>query len=145
MGTAATGHECFPQSKNFEFRWSFTATVHYDPTHPSANSLIEIRATNERHHREATPWIGLEVLSIFFVILEAVLVANENKEKVDLEGTVIQPEQIDFGTEPDGHPGGRKKGREIPHCRQQRSRENSRWSIRFIPIAVRISRPGGSV
>jgi hypothetical protein len=84
------------------------ATVYYDPTHPSVNSLLEFNVASENEYRVAVPWICTVALVIFFFVFGKLLEANEKRGNgrvvVDAEGTVIYPEEIGLGSEFAGLP-----------------------------------------
>jgi len=87
---------------------STSATVYYDPTDPSVNSLLEFSAASGNEYRVATPWIGLGALIILFYVFGSLLAANKRRGNcevvVDARGTVIYPEEIGLGTEFAGLP-----------------------------------------
>jgi len=79
----------------------FSATVYYDPSNPSINSLTEYGAMSVDQYRMSTILIGIGVMFIMFAVLGAVLTAKSKIGSggivVDAEGTVIHPEKIDPG------------------------------------------------
>jgi hypothetical protein len=86
------------------------ATVYYDPTDPSRNSLLDFRAQSEIAYRVATPWVALAGLIVFFFVLGKLMVASERRGNggriVDVQGTVIYPKEIGLNSGPDSrHPG----------------------------------------
>ena len=93
------------------------ATVYYDPSNPSINGLTEFNARSEAEYRYAILWIGVGVLMILSVVFIAALTANENRGNggivADAEGTVIDPEDLDTGSEFGGPLDERKKAAEF--------------------------------
>jgi hypothetical protein len=89
---------------------STSATVYYDPTDLSVNSLLEFSAASENEYRAAMPFIGLGTIIIFFYVFGRLLTANERTGNggvvVDARGTVIYPEEIGLGSEFAGLPSG---------------------------------------
>ena len=93
---------------------SAAATVYYDSADPSLNSLLEFSAASEQEYREAALWIGVLTLFILFFIFSALLDATKSRGDggvvVDARGTVIYPDEIGFGSGPDGLPSGSANG-----------------------------------
>jgi hypothetical protein len=56
------------------------ATVYYDPTDPSVNSLLEFSAERQIWYRWAVPWVGLGALFMFFFAFGRLLAFTEKKE-----------------------------------------------------------------
>lgn len=82
------------------------ATVYYDPSDPSVNSLLEFSAASGNEYRVAAPWICAGALIIFFFVLGRLFAANEKRGNggvvVDARGTVIYSEEVGPGPEFDG-------------------------------------------
>ncbi len=116
------------------------ATVYYDPTDPSVNSLLEFSAASENAYRVALPWIGFGVLIIFFFAFGRLLAKQAKKRGkggvvVDARGTVIYPEEIGLGFEFAGLP-----KREAANSAASPRLEVSiwKWLTRFIQTAPRM-------
>jgi hypothetical protein len=79
------------------------ATVYYNPVNPSMNSLIEFSVTSKRYYQDAKLLIGIALLINLPLVFLAVLAVMKNKGNdglfVDAKGTVIYPDEIDFGSE----------------------------------------------
>ncbi|MGA3161101.1 MAG: hypothetical protein ABSC77_07775 [Terracidiphilus sp.] len=79
----------------------FSATVYYDPSNPSINSLTEYGAMSVDQYRMATILICIGVIFDIFVVLGAVLTKRSKMGNrgivVDAEGTVIYPDEINSG------------------------------------------------
>ncbi|MFY9854885.1 MAG: DUF3592 domain-containing protein [Terracidiphilus sp.] len=92
------------------------ATVYYDPADPSVNSLLEFNAASESYYRQATSLICVGALIIFFFVFGAAIEATKNRGNgpvfVDARGTVIYPDEINFGSEIGGMPSGSRKAEE---------------------------------
>jgi hypothetical protein len=78
------------------------ATVYYDPTNPSLNSLTEFNARSMAEYRGAMLPIGIGIIIIAFIVMGSMLEATKNIERdrifIDAHGTVIYPEEIDSGS-----------------------------------------------
>jgi hypothetical protein len=120
-GVSYSGRESFPRlgaddATNEKFSNSAGVlsgsdlTVHYDAANPSMNSLVEFGETSMGYYRYATLSIGVGALILLFVVMGAMLAANENKMRgrinVDARGTVIIPDEVDFSSEFGRTPGG---------------------------------------
>lgn len=74
------------------------ATVYYDPSNPSLNSLTEFSVRSKAVYQEAILPIGIGAIILVFVILGVLLEAIKNKGNgrifVDAYGTVIDAEEI---------------------------------------------------
>jgi hypothetical protein len=79
------------------------ATVYYDPVDPSINSLTEFSARSETEYRNGIGWIGLGSVCSFPFVLLALLNATKSRKHarifVDARGTVIYPDEINYGSE----------------------------------------------
>lgn len=79
----------------------FSATVYYDSSNPSINSLTEYGAMSEDQYRMATILIGIGLTFIMLVFLGVVLTANSKTGSggivVDAQGAVIHPDKTDPG------------------------------------------------
>jgi hypothetical protein len=79
------------------------ATVYYDPADPSINSLTEFSARRETEYRNGIGWIGLGIVCTLPFVLLVALNATKNKKNkrvfVDARGTVIDPNEVDLGSE----------------------------------------------
>jgi hypothetical protein len=82
------------------------ATVYYDPTDPSVNSLLEFNTESESYYRQAVSLSCVGGLIIIFFVFGGLLTAANKRGRggvvVDARGTVIYPEEIDFGLGSDG-------------------------------------------
>jgi hypothetical protein len=82
------------------------ATVYYDPSDPSLNSLMEFRTANRNSIRDAL--LDFDFASVFLLgcIFVVALAINKRTAKggilVDTRGTLIYPEQIDARVLPGG-------------------------------------------
>jgi hypothetical protein len=73
------------------------ATVYYDPSDPSLNSLMEFRAANRNSIRDAIldfDFASIFLLGCIFVVALAIIKKTaKGRIMVDVHGTVIYPEQ----------------------------------------------------
>jgi hypothetical protein len=78
------------------------ATVYYDPSDPSVNSLLEFSAESQILYRCTAPWVGIGALIVLFFVFGRLLATREKRGKggvvVDARGTVIYPEEIGLGS-----------------------------------------------
>lgn len=92
------------------------ATVYYDPTDPSINSLIEFGALSQAEYRHAILWVGIGILTILPFAFIAVLTANENQETgsvvVDAEEAAIDPQDLNAGSKVGAPFGARREARQ---------------------------------
>ena len=84
------------------------ATVYYDPTDPSVNSLLEFNTESESYYRQAVTLSCVGGLIIFFFVFGGLLDAADKRGRggvvVDARGTVIYPEEIGLGSKFAGLP-----------------------------------------
>jgi hypothetical protein len=90
-----------------------SATVYYDPSDPSTNSLTEYGAKSEISYLYAKLSFGVGAMLVFLIVLGALLVPSANTESgsngksggivVDAEGTVIYPDAMNSGQPEEPH------------------------------------------
>lgn len=89
-----------------ETSMDLNATVYYDPADPSVNSLLEFNTASENYYRQGLTLISVGALITFCLFFERLLAAANKRGRggvvVDARGTVIYPEEIDFGLGSDG-------------------------------------------
>jgi hypothetical protein len=84
-------------------------TVYYDPSNPSLNSPTEFSARSKAEYRDAILWTSIGTFInlplIFWVVYVLSKCKGNHRQYVDARGTVIDPDEIGFGSEFGGLPG----------------------------------------
>lgn len=88
-------------------------TVYYDPSNPSLNSLTEFRVRSKVEYRMAIGGIALGIFMNMPLIFLAAYAINRKRGNsrifVDAKGSLIDPDEIDFGAEFGGQFSGSKR------------------------------------